>query len=305
MPAAAYVRAAVAVVLAAGLSACAGQRATSPAPAPQNDAIPVPATALFEYKDGPGHLHLAMSAEEPQALALPRSRYGNPQTYEVMGRSYKTLDSAEGYDEIGVASWYGKKFHGRLTSSREVFDMYELTAAHRSLPLPTFVEVTNLENGRTLTVKVNDRGPFHDDRLIDLSYAAAVRLGVHDKGTARVRVRALPTAPAGPKSNMAQVMTDAASSATEAAPVQAAGGGDATWLQLGAFSDPINAEKLQARISSAVPGAQVQVLPEPARGIFKVRMGPLYDEALLDDVMQDLSAAGIARVQKIRVSGGS
>lgn len=288
-----------------GLSACAGKGgAPISAPLPSS-----PSASFFEYKDGPGHQHLALAAAEPEALALPKSRYGNPETYTVLGQQYQTISSADGYDETGIASWYGKKFHGRLTSSREVFDMYQLTAAHRSLPLPTFVEVTNLENGRSLTVKVNDRGPFHDDRIIDLSYAAAVRLGVHDKGTARVRVRALPAAvPAAATQAVA-----AAETAAEPVVVQPASfnvsaahyGEDATWLQLGAFSERGNAEKLQARISSVVPGAAVHVLPEPQRGIFKVRMGPMYDDVLVDEVMQDLSAAGIARVQKIRISGGS
>ena len=286
-----------------GLSACAGQSRVADQAALKSSATP--ALSFFEYKDGPGYQHLALAAAEPEALPLQKSRYGNADTYTVFGKQYQTLDSAAGYDETGIASWYGKKFHGRLTSSREVFNMYELTAAHRSLPLPTFVEVTNLENGRSLTVKVNDRGPFHDDRIIDLSYAAAVRLGVQEKGTAQVRVRAIPTGGA-PAQNVAQpaIAVQPASFQASAA-AEAVYGEDATWLQLGAFSERINAEKLQARITTAVPGAAVHVLPEPQRGIFKVRMGPLFDEALVDDVLRDLSAAGIARVQKIRISGGS
>lgn len=121
----------------------------------------------------------------------PRSRYGNRDEYEVFGRTYRTLASAEGYVEEGVASWYGEEFHGRSTSSGEPYDMYAMTAAHRSLPLPSYVEITNLDNGRTVVVRVNDRGPFHGDRLIDVSYAAAHRLRMIGPGTARVRVRAL------------------------------------------------------------------------------------------------------------------
>ena len=97
--------------------------------------------------------------------------------YEVFGKVYETMSSSEGYLEIGVASWYGKKFHGNLTASGEIYDMSLMTAAHKALPLPTLVKVTNLENGKKTLVKVNDRGPFHDDRLIDLSYAAALELG--------------------------------------------------------------------------------------------------------------------------------
>ncbi|GMV05325.1 MAG: hypothetical protein AMXMBFR53_16040 [Gemmatimonadota bacterium] len=121
----------------------------------------------------------------------PRSPYGNMAEYQVFGRTYRTLESAEGYREEGVASWYGEEFHGRSTSSGEPYDMYAMSAAHRTLPLPSFVEITNLDNGRRVVVRVNDRGPFHGGRLIDVSYAAAHRLGMLGRGTARVRVRAL------------------------------------------------------------------------------------------------------------------
>lgn len=124
-------------------------------------------------------------------VAEPRSRYGNPDSYEVRGVTYHVLDSSEGYEAEGMASWYGEAFQGRRTSSGEPYDMYAMTAAHRTLPIPTYVEVTNLENGRTAVVRINDRGPFHDGRIIDLSYAAARKLGVVGPGTARVRVRAL------------------------------------------------------------------------------------------------------------------
>ncbi len=150
-----------------------------------------------EPQDGP-------PAREPPDLAdlpdpIPRreppSRRGNPPSYTVHGKTYHVLGSAAGYYATGMASWYGRKFHGRLTSSGEPFDMFKLTAAHRSLPIPTYVRVTNLDNGRQSVVRVNDRGPFHSDRIIDLSYAAAVKLGFADRGTARVRVEVLEQAP--------------------------------------------------------------------------------------------------------------
>ena len=127
---------------------------------------------------------------EPEVRAEPRSRAGN-KSYSVLGKRYHVLDSAHGYAEEGLASYYGKKFHGRRTSSQEVYDMYAFTAAHKTLPLPSFARVTNLDNGRSIVVRVNDRGPFHAGRVIDLSYAAAVKLGYRDRGTARVRVEAL------------------------------------------------------------------------------------------------------------------
>ncbi|HEU4991043.1 MAG TPA: septal ring lytic transglycosylase RlpA family protein [Luteimonas sp.] len=128
---------------------------------------------------------------EPEVTDEPHSRYGNRSPYTVLGKTYRVLDSAEGYDEVGTASFYGNKFHGRRTSNLEVYDMYAFTAAHKTLPLPSFARVTNLANGRSVVVRVNDRGPFHDGRIIDLSYAAAVKLGVDRMGTARVEVQGL------------------------------------------------------------------------------------------------------------------
>jgi len=141
--------------------------------------------------DGPGQPALLQHSQAEVPRDLPKSRTGNPPTYEVFGQQYHVMDSAKGYREIGQASWYGAKFHGRKTSSGETYDMYNMTAAHRSLPLPTFVRVINLENNQEIVVKVNDRGPFHDNRIIDLSYAAASELGVLEKGTAEVEVIAI------------------------------------------------------------------------------------------------------------------
>jgi rare lipoprotein A len=128
---------------------------------------------------------------EPEVTAEPRSRVGNRSSYSVLGQQYRVLDDASDYVEQGLASYYGNKFHGRRTSNLEVYDMYAFSAAHKSLPLPSFARVTNLDNGKTVVVRVNDRGPFHAGRVIDLSYAAAVKLGITQRGTGRVEVRAL------------------------------------------------------------------------------------------------------------------
>src|SRR5690554_3243580 len=128
---------------------------------------------------------------EPEVIDEPRSRYGNRSPYTVLGRSYRVLEDHEGFSERGIASYYGNKFHGRRTSNMEVYDMYAFTAAHKSLPLPSFARVTNLDNGRSVVVRVNDRGPFHEGRVVDLSWAAAVKLDMHRQGTAQVEVRAL------------------------------------------------------------------------------------------------------------------
>jgi len=154
---------------------------------------------------------------EPDVRAEPRSRYGN-RDYAVLGKRYKVMDAPDGYVEQGLASYYGKKFHGRRTSSLEVYDMYAFSAAHKTLPLPSFARVTNLANGKSVVVRVNDRGPFHAGRIIDLSYAAAVKLGVHKAGVARVEVRALEPGEEAIGANTTAA-TQAASAPVQAAPV--------------------------------------------------------------------------------------
>ena len=133
------------------------------------------------------------TSDEPVPYDQPPSPRGNMEQYEQGGRTYRVLDSSYGYDERGSASWYGEEFNGRPTSSGETFDMYAMTGAHRTLPIPTFVRVTNLSNGRSVIVRVNDRGPFRDpdSRIIDVSYAAAIRLDMVRDGTAQVRVQAV------------------------------------------------------------------------------------------------------------------
>jgi len=139
----------------------------------------------------PTHIPDVSCIPEPVVLDEPRSAIGNRSPYTVLGKQYRVLARADGYVERGLASYYGAKFHGRRTSNREVYDMYAFTAAHKTLPLPSFARVTNLDNGKSVVVRVNDRGPFHAGRVVDLSYAAAVRLDMIRQGTARVEVRAL------------------------------------------------------------------------------------------------------------------
>jgi rare lipoprotein A len=153
-------------------------------------------TAGGLYKPGvsdttPDHLPDLDCIAEPAVTAEARSPIGNRSPYTVLGKKYRVLDKVDGYVEQGTASYYGNKFHGRRTSNQEVYDMYAFTAAHKTLPLPSFARVTNLDNGQSVVVRVNDRGPFHDGRVIDLSYAAAYKLGITQRGTGRVEVRAL------------------------------------------------------------------------------------------------------------------
>ena len=142
-------------------------------------------------KDGAPKGPIPVFFNELKPRNEPFSHYGNPASYSIAGRMYRVMKSSGGFKERGIASWYGTKFHSQRTSSGDKYDMYAMTAAHRTLPLPTYVKVKNLKNGREAIVKINDRGPFHSNRIIDLSYAAAAKLGVFPSGTAFVEIEAL------------------------------------------------------------------------------------------------------------------
>lgn len=231
--------------------------------------------STFEQKDSAPPIRL-----DPDAIpdAVPRfeviGRAGNRSPYEVLGKTYHLLPSPIGYVEEGEASWYGTKFHGRRTSNGEVFDMYAMTAAHKTLPIPCYANITNLENGRQAVVRINDRGPFHSDRLIDLSFAAATKLGYMEKGTARVRIEVLDpnTLNELPK----------------------AGG---YYLQLGAFSDR---ERAQALLKQAASLVTVEAVIQHENGIFRARLGPLATFAEADAIIQQLTAAGFNKPVLIR-----
>ncbi len=165
-----------------------GPAAPSPGRGPAGDAESGPGIPISDIRD---------AVPRPEV----KSPSGNPESYEVDGKRYRVLDTSAGYRERGIASWYGEKFHGRLTSSGVPYDMYRMTAAHKTLPLPTYVRVTNLENGRSVVLRVNDRGPLIEGRIIDVSFVAAQKLGLVGTGTARVEVEALhpPARDPGPR----------------------------------------------------------------------------------------------------------
>jgi rare lipoprotein A len=216
---------------------------------------------------------------EPVPRAEPRAAYGNLSPYTVLGRTYTVMPSAQGYVERGIASWYGTKFHGRLTSSREPYDMYAMTAAHKSLPLPTFVRVTNLDNGRSVIVRVNDRGPFHADRIIDLSYAAAVKLGIHIEGTGKVEVQAID--PGHPELAVAPVVQP------NAPPTP-------LYVQVGAFSSRDNARALAARLEdNEIDDVFLDRVKLDGRLLYRVRVGPLRSVADADAMTARLRAIGL------------
>lgn len=219
--------------------------------------------------------------------AVPRaeaySKYGNPASYEVLGQRYEVMKDNRGYRETGIASWYGPGFHGKRASAGETYDMYAMTAAHKTLRIPCYVEVTNLQNGRRAVVRVNDRGPFHDNRIIDLSFAAAQKLGVIGSGTALVEVRHIDVDQSPPKQ-------------PDAAPIQLATPvpewGRNVFLQVGAFSDAANAERLRLRLASARID-QVDVTRRPD-GLHRVRIGPLSSVEQADELARQLETLGVS-----------
>jgi rare lipoprotein A len=215
-------------------------------------------------------------ARIPEATprAEPRSAKGNPSFYNVLGKRYFVMASAAGYVERGVASWYGPGFHAASTSNGERYDMYAMTAAHKTLPLPAYVQVTNLKNGRSVTVRVNDRGPFKDGRIIDLSYTAASRLDMLRDGTTFVEVRAIT-----PQQPEVTALPD-----TRARPL---------YVQAGAFSSEANATKLLAQLrSSGVEQAFVQ--QDLVNGLYRVRLGPVLTVRAFDDLIARLKSLGVS-----------
>jgi len=220
--------------------------------------------------------------------AIPRvevkSRYGNPQSYVVFGKRYEVMDSSSGYKKRGVASWYGSKFHGKRTSSGETYDMYAMTAAHKSLPLPTYVKVTNLSNKKSVVVKVNDRGPFHNDRIIDLSYTAATKLGITSNGTGLVEVVALDPGGNIKKKAGYRKVAQVSGRSQQAATL---------YVQIGAFSDKKNAQNIQRKLeNSNISNVKISRLELPRRPLYRVRVGPIKKVEQADNLLEKLEGLG-------------
>lgn len=228
----------------------------------------------------------------PDAIPEPvkRTRAGNKNPYRVLGKTYRLLKDSQGYRETGLASWYGRKFHGRRTANGEVYDMYQMTAAHTRLPIPSYVKVTNLANNRTVVVKVNDRGPFHGKRIIDLSYAAAKKLGFHKKGVAKVLVEDVTP------STLAQKVKPAAAKPLAAPqlnmPLSTVAHAQAgTFIQVGAFKDSKRAHSLKTDIAGLVK-QPVRVVDNAQDALYRVKVGPL-DQASISSIEQRLQSAGL------------
>jgi rare lipoprotein A len=282
-------------------------------------------TGRYFEDDGPGrHPPDIDKIADAVPRSEPRSRSGN-KPYQVFGVNYVPLADASGHRERGVASWYGKKFHGRRTSSGEPYDMYAMTAAHKTLPLPCYVRVRNLENGRSTVVRVNDRGPFLNNRIIDLSYAAANKLGIIGRGTGLVEIEVVGPNDGAPSQVVAAPKTDAAKVETRAigstptvpaVPIGAAAPavpsvGTAPpapaasyqvpvtppklFVQAGSFREWDNAEGLRTRLERAAfrPIAVYSVLTDTQERIYRVRIGPVAGVEEGDRLAQALTEHGV------------
>ena len=205
----------------------------------------------------------------------PRSKLGNMGTYEVFGKRYYVLGSSDGFAQKGIASWYGPKFHGKKTSNGEIYDMYAMTAAHKTLPLPSYLEVKNLENGRKIIVRVNDRGPFHDNRIVDLSYTAAIKLDMITEGTALVEIRAI-----NPRTHRGG-----------GTPVETRRGKRKVpdfYIQVGVFSKYNNAARLKDKLRELETPISLEKTRLNGRTAFRVKIGPLNNIEAADKIVSRL-----------------
>lgn len=222
----------------------------------------------------------------------PVLRAGNYSPYTVMGQTYEVMSTSRGYREQGYASWYGSKFHGRLTSNGEIYDMYKFTAAHKTLPIPAYVLVRNLDNGRELVVRVNDRGPFHDDRIIDLSWAAAERLGFADLGVARVEVIALD--PSTYQTTLAEAARDPVPEVAREPVAESLSPPDSSFLQIAALSTAEAAFDLAEDIA-LISNMPVEILmPGAGEQYYRVQAGPIEQPGQLDLLRTLLSLNGLS-----------
>ena len=281
---------------AVALAGC-GTAPTSKAP-PAPMPAPAPSKPGYYKDDGPGDKVPADldTIPEPVPRAEPLHRFAN-RPYTVFGREYVPATSLRPYRERGIASWYGKKFHGEKTSTGEVYDMYGLTAAHPTLPLPSYARVTGVATGRSVIVRVNDRGPFLHDRVIDLSYAAAHRIGIAQKGSGEVEVEAilpgttpLRAAPSLPPV-AAAAGTAPASPRAAVEPMAVAGAAPGFAVQLGAFGNYANAQNFLEHVQNQLASAQVEPKIRQVSGLFRVYVGPYAGRDEARRVAQRLETA--------------
>ncbi len=278
----------------AGSSSPANRPATPAPPSTANKPpLPAPSTApkwgkQYYLDDGPGQLSAAELDRIPDAVPREETphRFAN-RPYSVFGVDYEPTPPVPGFSQRGLASWYGRRFHGKPTSSGEPYDMYAMTAAHPTLSIPSYVRVTNLANGRSVVVRVNDRGPFHPNRIIDLSYAAAHRLGYVNKGSTEVLVEALPAGDISP------------------ADLQATTTMGGSWVQLGAFGDRRNAERLLADAGQRVPELASRLRIVDGGGRWRVQAGPFDSDAAVQGAIDTVSRVLGLRPLRLPVPSGN
>jgi len=221
--------------------------------------------------------------DTPDAIPAnePLSRYGNMSSYTVRGKTYNVLKSSSGFTQEGIASWYGTKFHGRKTSSGEPYNMYAMTAAHKTLPLPSYVEVTHKGNGRKVILKVNDRGPFHEGRVIDLSYAAARKLGISATGTGPVSLRAINTSALDLKTSDV-VLPESTNKDGK------------IHVQVAAMGTESAAEKMAGNLRDKnIASVRVHVIENDGKKLYRVRIGPIPNVDLAYQVINELNEIGL------------
>jgi rare lipoprotein A len=240
------------------------------------DPAPTPSKkGAYYLDDGPpkGSVDLA-TVKDAVPHSEPLSKTGN-KPYVVFGKRYVPLKSNTGFKQKGTASWYGKKFHGKRTSSGETYNMYKMTAAHTVLPIPSYAQVTNLKNGRSVIVRVNDRGPFKHNRVMDLSYAAALKLDVVRTGTGKVQIIAIN------ENKPASKMPVAVKAKQQA------------FIQMGAFSNQNSAYRLQKQLQAdSYSNVDIERVEQGGLSIFRVRLGPLQKQDNIDFILGDLHHAG-------------
>ena len=278
---AAYIRIIGFVFLMGALAAC----SSAPAPTPPSSSSRY---SIEQDRAPSGHLDIASIPEVvPEPFA--RTLAGNRSPYTVLGKTYHVMVTEDGYNERGIASWYGEKFHGHKTSNGEVFDMYKVSAAHKSLPIPSFLRVTNLDNNRSLVVRVNDRGPFHGDRVVDLSYAAALKLGYADRGTARVQLEAI--IPDGVVVDHAAANNNNTLSQQT---LRVASTGD-KYIQVGAFADINSAREMSDKLRAMTNRPVfIRSLDSANSGVLhRVRIGPVNDTSEIRRITQSVVAANL------------
>lgn len=232
--------------------------------------------------------------QEPTPRNEPKAKYGNKSPYHVLNKKYTVLDSAVGYKERGISSWYGTKFHGRKTSSQEIYDMCQFSAAHKSLPIPSYARVTRLDTGQSVIVRVNDRGPFHEGRIIDLSFAAATKLGINKVGTAKVEVEAINVSD---QSIVGPLVVTAPLALPQTVLAPEIFNSSRSFIQIASYSNKDNAKILLDKLQTAnINDAFIKKYQLNDNSVWRVRIGPL-NEAEMRNTLGKLNDIGLKGVR--------